>query len=140
MILYILANNNSVFTFYLQKRIRPYAILTILCALFSFIYTKFSHGVTSPHMSYLFLYPLCFGVLCGLLCGIWKHTITNFFFATHFYHTGVIALILSSLLKGVFEIAGTTSIYQTILTGIGVTMISISIITYVLYTDSNRKF
>ncbi len=132
--MYILDNKKAMHNFYIKKRILPYAILTIFCALVSFVYSLFSHGVSSPYMTYLFLYPLGLGVCMGFVCMRLKQNKPYNFLATHFYHTGVIALILSSLLRGVFEIAGTASIYQSILTFIGALMIICAILCFYLKT------
>ncbi len=111
----------------MEKRVKPYAIVTALCMMLSFLYGQFSHGVSSVHMTFLFLYPLCLGVFGGLLCMVAIPVKREHFFATHFYHTGVVALMISSTLKGIFEIAGTSSIYQSILTVLGILMIVIGI-------------
>ncbi len=109
--------------FYFQKRVLPYLGVTLCCMLFAYAYSLFSHGVTSPYMSYMFFFPLVFGAIGGTLCMIFKKSSPNHFFATHLYHTGVVALLLSSMLRGVFEIAGTASVYQTVLAGIGIVAI-----------------
>ncbi len=122
--------------YYLSKRVIPYAVVTVICILIALIYSQYSHGVRSPHMTYLFAYPLIMGVDVGLLAMIFAKQKPQSFLASHFYHTGVVALILSSILRGVFEIAGTSSIYEQILFSIGVGLIVCSIISYVL----NRIF
>ncbi len=121
--MYILDNKNNIREFYINKRIKPYLITTVFCVLFAYVYSLFAHGVSSPYMTYLFLYPLFLGVLNAYICMKSKRAKTYCFFATHFYHTGVVTLMLSSMLRGIFEIAGTASIYQTILTILGVVMI-----------------
>ncbi len=123
-------NRQAVRTFYLCKRVIPYAIVTIFCALISLIYSQFSHGVSSPHMTFLFAYPLTFGVDTGLVAMLFVRHEPQNFLATHFYHTGVVALVLSSVLRGVFEIAGTSSIYEDIMLTIGIVFIICSIICY----------
>ncbi len=123
MILYTSDNKKQMYEFYVNKRIKPYCITAVFCVLFAYIYYWFSHGVTSPHLTYLFLYPLLLGVANALVCMFLCKTKFNYFFATHFYHTGVVALVLSSILRGIFEIAGTASAYQTALAIIGVLML-----------------
>lgn len=113
--------------FYMQKRVKPYGISTLLCMAVPIIYGQFSHGVSSIHMTFLFVYPLFLGVCAALLCMVVLQRKSVHFFATHFYHTGVVALMLSSTLKGIFEIAGTSSVYQSILTVLGILMILIGI-------------
>ncbi len=137
MTLSTLANKKTVHKFYLHKfyfqnRIMPYIGITLFCVLFAYIYSLFSHGVTSPYMSYMFLYPLILGVVVGILCMIFKKNVSQYFFATHFYHTGVAALLLSSMLRGIFDIAGTASIYQTILMAIGIFSIFCGIVSFII--------
>ncbi len=128
MILYTLENRKDIQKFYINKRVIPYCFITFFCMLFSFIYAQFSHGVSSPHMTYLFLYPLLFGVLIGLLFSIFEKKSIDYFWQSHFYHTGVVALILGSLLRGIFDIAGTASVYQTALTIGGAGMVFCGVI------------
>ncbi len=132
MTLSTLDKQKSVRVFYFKKRVKPYLILVLLCLLFSFVYSLFSHGVTSPYMSYLFLYPLVLGLLPGAVCMKLKNSMPHHFFATHFYHTGVAALLLSSMLRGIFEIAGTASVYQTVLFFIGVLAILCGAVCFIL--------
>ncbi len=100
--------------------------------LFSYIYFQFSHGVSSPHMTYLFLYPLLFGVLIGILLYFFEKKSTDYFWSSHLYHTGLTALILGSILRGIFDIAGTASIYQSALSIGGAVMLFCGVIGFVL--------
>ncbi len=132
MTLSTLQNKQGIRRYYLHKYVIPYTIVTIICVTVSFIYSQFSHGVSSPHMTYLFAYPLILGVDVGFLAMIFARCKPQSFLASHFYHTAVAALILSSILRGVFEIAGTSSIYEDILFIIGVGLIMGSIICYAM--------
>ncbi len=109
--------------FYMKRRIMPYCFLTLFCIFFSYVYSQFSHGVSSPHMTYLFLYPLILGNLVGILLCCFEKSSTTHFWSSHLYHTGVVALILGSLLRGIFDIAGTASVYQIALSAGGAFMI-----------------
>ncbi len=131
-----LQNRQEVRRYYLQKRVVPYIIVTVVCAVVAFIYSQFSHGISSPHMTFLFVYPLILGVSTGFLEMLFSRHKPQGFLESHFYHTGVVALVLSSVLRGVFEIAGTSSIYENILFIIGVVLIMGSIICYA----TNRIF
>ena len=84
--------------------------LSAFCLLFSLVYAQFSHGVNSPYMSYLFAYPLLFGAI--VLIGMHALALpkANDFSAMG-YNFGLAAITLSSLLTGIFEIAGTSSVY-----------------------------
>ncbi len=96
----------------------------------SFIYSQFSHGVSSFHMTYLFIYPLIFGVGAGVITALTSRFKPLNFFATHLYHTGIVAVMLSSLLRGVFEIAGTASVYENILLTIGIALMVCAIMLF----------
>ncbi len=124
---------------YIKKWIIPYLFLTLLCLIFSLIYAQFSHGVSSPHMTYLFLYPLTLGNLVGIILYCFIKTSKDCFWSAHLYHTGVVALILGSLLRGVFDIAGTASVYQSALTIGGAMMLFFGVITFVFSIRTVRK-
>ncbi len=123
-------NRQTIRRYYLRKRVIPYSTVTIFCALLSFIYLQFSHGVSSPHMTFLFIYPMTMGVTMGLSAMLLTRHEPQSFLATHFYHTGVTALILSSFLRGVFEIAGTSSIYEDILLVLGISFVTFGFLCY----------
>ncbi len=139
MILSTLENRKTIQRFYFKKRVIPYFFATVFCMLFSFIYAQFSHGVSSPHMTYLFLYPLLAGVLVGMLFCLLEKTTTEYFWSSHLYHTGVVALILGSILRGVFDIAGTASLYQTALTIGGAVILFIGVVLFVLSKIKKRS-
>ncbi len=100
--------------------------------LIALVYAQFSHGVSSPHMTYVFLYPLLLGVVVGLLLFAFEKSNIDYFWQAHFYHTGVVALILGSLLRGVFDIAGTASVYQIALSIGGAVMVFCGVIGFVI--------
>ena len=107
--------------------------ISIFCLIFYLIYNQFSHGVQSAYMTYLFAWPLVLGFLpCTalyIISRLRKSTIRISSISDNAYCSCVAALTVSSLLKGIFEIAGTASIYQTWLTYAGLTLIIIGIIT-----------
>lgn len=47
-----------------------YAGVTLFCAVFSIIYNIFAHGVHSPYMIWLFVWPLVLGVAVEIAAGI----------------------------------------------------------------------
>ena len=104
---------------------------TLFCLLFYMIYNLFSHGVHSPFMTFLFAWPLVLCVLpCafftflpqmpgpGLLCGL-------------VWNTGAALVTVSSLLRGVFDIAGNSSVHQTAMMAAGFVMLMAGLILYV---------
>ena len=100
----------------IKKAFIIYIAATVFCLIFFLIYNVFSHDVTSPFMTFLFAWPLLLGVLpcAALLIFRPMHLYPNWITA-NLYNSGVAALTVSSAMKGVFDIAGTSSIHQSIL-------------------------
>lgn len=100
------------------KRLSMWCLASGLCFVFYVVYNLFSHGVSSAYMTYLFAWPLVLGALPNLTEAVMiksrgLRTVNIFEFASSdIYCFGVAALTVGSLLKGIFEIAGTSSVYQ----------------------------
>lgn len=111
MILSILENEKRE-RFAVPGSVLCYLGITVFCAVFYLIYNCFSHGVHSPYMTYLFAWPMVLGLLPCLV--FWR--LPRFRqpgnICINLYHPGVAAVTVSSLLRGIFEIAGTASVYQ----------------------------
>lgn len=92
---------------------------TLFCLLFYLIYNMFSHGVHSPYMTFLFAWPL---TLCVIPCVLFL-TVRRIpgpsLLSFLIWNTGAAAVTVSSLLRGVFEIAGNSSVYQEIMMAAG---------------------
>jgi hypothetical protein len=98
----------------LGKTLLVYLILSVAAVAFDKIYGIFGHGVASDAMTWMFLYPLLGGALFYFTILMFIPHITKFagFRAVlNIHNSGIAALTLASLLKGIFEIAGTNSIY-----------------------------
>lgn len=109
-----------------------YAGTAIFCAVFFLIYDQFSHGVRSAYMTFLFMWPLVLGVL-PYLCFYRIPTIRRpGILAENLYHSGVAALTVASLLRGIFDIAGTTSVHQQRLMLAGFVFLAAGILVYAL--------
>ena len=106
--------------------------VTVFCLLFAIIYNYFGHGVHSVHMDYMFLYPLILGVLfyVNLNQILQVKVVSRLFFNT--YNSGIVTLIIGSMLKGIFEIAGASSPYTRIYMWVGIGLILIGIISYLI--------
>lgn len=81
------------------------------------VYALFAHGVGSPHMELLFLYPLLGGALVyGLLALFAPGVPLRRFWrpGLNLYNSGQAAISAGSLLQGIFEIAGTASAYTAL--------------------------
>lgn len=70
-------------------------------------------------MTFLFAWPLCLGLIPALL--IWKLPVVPEpgRLSANLYHSGVAALTVNSVLRGIFDIAGTSSNYQVYLAAAG---------------------
>lgn len=104
-----------------------YLFVAGFCIFFDRIYALFGHGVFSAHMSLMFLYPLLGGALPFFLLGrllsrpgevALKRASFNC------YNSGIAALTVGSLLRGVFDIAGTSSPYCAVFSICGWVMAS----------------
>ena len=100
----------------IKKAFIIYIVTTVFCLVFFIIYNIFSHDVTSPFMTFLFAWPLLLGVLpCGILLIFKLENLYPNRITANLYNSGVAALTVSSAMRGVFDIAGTSSIHQSIL-------------------------
>lgn len=114
------------------KNVKIYAGVTLFCLLFFLVYDRFSHGVRSPYMTFLFLWPLILGFIPGILFYLFPGFRKPGMLSGNLYHSGVAALTVSSMLRGVFDIAGNSSDYQQWLMAIGFILLTGGIITYIL--------
>lgn len=109
-----------------------YSLIALFCLVVFIIYNLFSHGVYSPFMTWLFLWPLVLGVLPCLILHLMKRLPRPSRFAINAYNSGVAAITVSSLLRGIFEIAGTASPLQTGLWIAGLAMAGAGAVFYLL--------
>jgi hypothetical protein len=115
-----------------------YLAASLLCVLFNAVYAKYSHGVSSAGMTYMFIYPLTGGVVvCILFAAVRKLPLPGIF-TVNSYNSGIAALTTGSCLKGVFEIAGTASPYQPLFMIAGVLMIIFAVASYFLFLSANK--
>lgn len=123
-----------------HKTVLVYLCVSILSVVINKVYALFGHGVSSDAMTWMFLYPLLGGgllylLLWFLLPGVNCFTGYRLFF--NLYNSGIALLSVGSLLKGIMEIAGTSSPYLKlyawmgcILTGAGVLLLLILAVNY----------
>lgn len=98
----------------LGKMVWIYLILSVISIVVDKVYGIFGHGVDSAAMTWMFLYPLFGGVLFYFVIERIVPNITKFAGCRVFinmHNSGIATLTLASLLKGIFEIAGTNSPY-----------------------------
>lgn len=115
-----------------------YTCATAFCVLLEIVYARFGHGVHSPYMTWLFLYPLLGGVgLFGFLYLFAKDRIPRLSY--DLYNAGLATLAVGSLLHGIFAIAGTASAYQIIFTIAGSCLIAACAISWVVGAGGRQR-
>lgn len=86
-----------------------YGVITIFCGVFGIVYEQYSHGVFSPFMGLLFLFPLLGGFFPFLILSSKRVKKLPSTMSRYTYHSGLATLTTGSLLTGVFDIYGTTA-------------------------------
>ena len=109
-----------------------YVCVTLSCLAFFLIYDRFSYGVRSAYMTFLFLWPLVLGVLPCLTFRLLPQLRRQGAWSKNLYHSGVAALTVSSLLRGIFEIAGTASEHQEYMMLAGAVLVLCGVIAYIV--------
>lgn len=112
---------------------------TLFCILFARIYNFFGHGVTSGYMNWMCLYPLILG--CGMyFVLIGRHLLEKVSGnAERFYGWGIITLVFGNMLRGIFEIAGTSSPYVTVYWIVGGVLVLIGLMLFGRDIGGKRK-
>lgn len=120
-----------------KKSIINYFIVTIFLILLNYIYSIFSHNVSSNYMTYMFIYPLVTGILVSIFILINKNIskLKSFYIGKSILNYGIAIMVFRSFIKGVFEIAGTDSNYLTYYFYMGLILILVSsiLLIYSLY-------
>lgn len=112
------------------KTIIVYSLVSIFTIIFDKIYSIFSHGVSSAYMDLMFLYPLIGGVFIYSIILIFfkKLEYKKYRHSFNIYNSGIAILTVGSLLYGILEIAGTSSIYLRYYSIVGWILVFTSII------------
>lgn len=114
----------------LNSGVKVYLPVSVFCFLVFLIYDRFSHGVRSPFMTFLFLPPMVLGLLPSVLLWIFPSIPRQNTISANAYHAGVAAVTVSFLLRGIFEIAGTSSVYQSALMIAGIILLIVGIVAF----------
>ena len=101
----------------LRKTVRTYLILSLAAIAVDHIYALFGHGVSSDAMTWMFLYPLHGGALFYFLIerlasGVSRAPGSRLSY--NIYNSGIAALTVADLLKGILDIAGASSGYTVL--------------------------
>ena len=120
-----------------KKSIISYFIVTIFLILLNYIYSIFSHNVSSNYMTYMFIYPLVTGILVSIFILINKNIskLKSFYIGKSILNYGIAIMVFRIFMKGVFEIAGTDSNYLIYYFYMGLILILVSsiLLIYSLY-------
>lgn len=94
------------------KTVAVYLLLTIFLALFNFVYGLFSHGVKSSSMGSMWLVTLGAALLYYLLSHVRNLTHRRYHrLFVNLFNTSVAILVMGMCLRGVIDIAGSSSDY-----------------------------
>ncbi len=86
-----------------------YLLASLFCVLFGAVYELFGHGVYSYFMIYAFVFPLAGGTLPFFLLGLARVKKYPRASARRLYHSGIAALTVGSVIRGVLDIYGTAN-------------------------------
>lgn len=115
-----------------------YLAVSLLCAVFGFIYELFSHGVFSPFMAFCFLPPLLFGVI-PFLAVYFKGMYFPHRLAYNLYNSGVSALTAGFIFTGVLQIYGTTNRLSAVYYAAAAVFTVSGIILWIYGTGKDKK-
>ncbi len=96
--------------------------VSLLCLLLGMVYTMFGHGVSSPYMSRFYLVPLLGGAAVSLLLYLLPKAPMPGRVVYNLYCSGLASLAVGMVLRGIFEIAGTSSGYPIWFMDVGAVM------------------
>lgn len=85
-----------------------YLFTTLFCMALNYAYSLFGHGVSSPFMSYAFIFSLVLGFVGFILLG-WLDLDNRVAF--NLYNAGIATLTVGSILRGIIDIAGADTTY-----------------------------
>lgn len=106
----------------LVRQARRYLFSSAGLLILHLIYAQFSHGVSSPYMTFMFLVPLLLGALpCFLLMYLRPDCVRSPGWQTGscLYGGGMAAMVNGMMLRGVMDIAGTASPYLILFSLLG---------------------
>lgn len=129
----------------LLKTVNIYAIISAFICLAGVIYHLFGRGVFSQYMAHAFYYPLFLGLFVYLaLMSIQQRTpftgTTGYRIFSNLHNAGIATLTLYSILMGVFEIAGGSSLLVNILFYAGIVLIIAGLCFLFLLLSTARRY
>ena len=114
-----------------RRALAIYAGITAFCLLFSAIYYQFSHDVHSAFMTFLFAIPLIGGAgVAALRAAMGAREAPAA--ARYYYHAAIATATVGCALRGIFEIAGTSSPYLSVYLAATAALIGAACYTYIM--------
>lgn len=110
-----------------RRAVVTYLAAAAFCLVFSRVYAQYSHGVSSPFMTWLFLIPLLGGGAVFAIAAAARRPLFGRV-AFNAYNSGVATLTVASALAGVFAIAGTSSGWLVAFVAVGAAFVGAAIV------------
>jgi hypothetical protein len=110
-----------------KTTVKIYVFTILFCIVFNYIYSLFGHGVSSPFMSYAFIFSLVLGVVGFIVLG--QLNLHNRI-AYNLYNAGIATLTVGSILRGIIDIAGADTTYPVYYFLIGAVLVVIGGLMY----------
>ena len=120
------------------KRSVIYFCISMFCAVFGGVYEIFSHGVYSNYMMYAFLFPLIGGTLYNLTLYCLRFRLQRGL-SLIFYNTGIAALTIGSIVRGILDIYGTDNILANVYWYAGLVFVFPGIVFYAVDMGQNKQ-
>lgn len=121
----------------IRKKERRQAVIWLaaaaFCVFFSLVYNHFGHGIHSFFMSDLFLWPLAGAVWYSLLPAVFS--VLPGRLSVNAMNAGIATVTVGSLLRGIFEIAGTASPYVIFFFCVGFLLCLLGIVSSLRYQN-----
>ena len=114
-----------------KKTTAAYLAIALFCGFFGYVYERFSHGVYSNFMVFLFLFPLLGGALPYGLIWLFRVRVPRRL-AANLINSGVATLTAGSCLRGIFDIYGTASVFVTVYWWAGTAFLALGAVAYLL--------
>ncbi len=111
-----------------KRLIIIYMAVTLFCIIFTIAYYRFSHGVKSDYLTWLWAVPFAAGIIPSIISLFFPLLKKGSFAGCYLYNAGVAAITVHVALKGIFEIAGTDSDYEKWIFAAGIVMVVAGVI------------
>ncbi|MCD7775752.1 MAG: hypothetical protein LUH54_00030 [Firmicutes bacterium] len=108
-----------------------YIAVSVFLFVFSRVYYLYSHNVHSPYMTFAFAVALVLGAFPCFVTSFLKLKPDGAYIPVRLYHSGAAAVTVGCVLRGVFDIAGTSSVYQGYIMWTGLVMLVLGTVGYI---------